>query len=62
MVSYLQSVNFTCNTGYSMNGSATAMCSADGTLQMPTCNSNSKYKCNVDYEKVVTVLYYCRYS
>ncbi|XP_065193118.1 CUB and sushi domain-containing protein 3-like [Sycon ciliatum] len=42
MVSYLQSVNYTCNTGYRMNGSATAMCSADGTLQMPTCNS----KCN----------------
>ena len=42
MVSYLQSVNYTCNTGYRMNGSATAMCSADGTLQMPTCNSKSK--------------------
>ena len=39
MVSYLQSVNYTCNTGYRMNGSATARCSADGTLQMPTCNS-----------------------
>ncbi|XP_065193110.1 CUB and sushi domain-containing protein 1-like [Sycon ciliatum] len=38
MVSYLQSVNYTCNTGYRMNGSATATCSADGTLQMPTCN------------------------
>ncbi|XP_065193120.1 sushi, von Willebrand factor type A, EGF and pentraxin domain-containing protein 1-like [Sycon ciliatum] len=38
IVSYLQSVNYTCNTGYRMNGSATARCSADGTLQMPTCN------------------------
>ncbi|XP_065193108.1 disintegrin and metalloproteinase domain-containing protein 9-like [Sycon ciliatum] len=38
MVSYPQSVNYTCNTGYRMNGSATAMCSADGTLQIPTCN------------------------
>ena len=42
MVSYLQSVNYICNTGYRMNGSATAMCSADGTLQMPTCNSEYK--------------------
>ena len=39
LVSYLQSVNYTCNTGYRMNGSSTAMCSADGTLQMPICNS-----------------------
>ena len=53
MVSYFERVNYTCNTGYRMNGSATAMCSAGGTLQIPTCNSNSKCKFNVDYEKLL---------
>ena len=49
MVSYLQSVNYTCNTGYRMNGSATAMCSADGTLQMPTCNSKYTFHSRQSY-------------
>ena len=47
-VSYLQHVNYTCNTGYRMNGSATATCNADGTLQLPTCNSKCSYMFIVD--------------
>ena len=41
VVSYLQQVNYTCDTGYSINGSEAATCTENGTLTelKPVCNS-----------------------
>ncbi|XP_019630654.1 PREDICTED: sushi, von Willebrand factor type A, EGF and pentraxin domain-containing protein 1-like, partial [Branchiostoma belcheri] len=42
LVSYPNSVTFTCNTGYQLNGFSAATCQADGTWSnpVPTCTQN----------------------
>ncbi|KAI8510944.1 hypothetical protein Bbelb_118600 [Branchiostoma belcheri] len=51
-VSYPNGVTFTCNSGYVLNGAATATCKADGTWSnpVPTCQDVVTFSCDQGYE------------
>ena len=56
VVPYLQRVNYTCDAGYSINGSEEATCNENGTLTelKPVCNSELSHflGTNTDFSKI----------